>query len=173
MTPPNNKNKTDNWYEPDDWQLTPSEKRLIAIRTSKSHMSKKSQRKTTNVMKEEQVSALREEFKKEQSDQLKLIFSDRYDIEKEISESDVFINNNDEYTEDDIPTYRIYKDKTKNLEVFETAIDESDKTKLHSSDKDESDMIAVEPKDASNVKKIKVEMRTWWLRILQWFTWRH
>jgi hypothetical protein len=41
MTPPNNKNKTDNWYKPDDWQMTPSEKRLFAIKTSESNMSKK------------------------------------------------------------------------------------------------------------------------------------
>jgi hypothetical protein len=85
----------------------------------------------------------------------------------------VFYQNDDKLTEDDIPTYRMYKDKTKNLDAFETVIDDSSAIHLHSQDKDESDMIAVEPKDVSNVKRIRVTMRTWWLRLLQWFDWRH
>ncbi len=167
MTPPRS-NKTDNWYQPDNWQSTPSEKRLAAINISKSHMSKKDRRKTTNIMKEEEVEALRSTFKKENSDCLNINYSSCYDIQSEIDSSDIFKNNDDGLSENDIPTYKIYKDKDRLNNIFDV-VDESHKIHLHSKDKDESDMIAVEPKNASKVRKIQVGVRTWWLRLLQLF----
>ena len=127
------KHNTDH-YEPNDWELTPSEKRLKAIKvdiTKKTKvLSEEEQNKTTNIM--SNIKENDEEhslFKKQSCPKI---------------ESEKYIET-----------------------IFDLLPEPDEKPILHSCKKDESDMIAVEPKDRSGVQKVQIGFRVFILRFKQ------
>lgn len=135
------KYKTDH-YHPEDWELTPSEKRLKAINPELlKQMKQKDEQKDilTKVMSEESIKKIKEEYDSE--------------------EYSLFRND---------PAPKPKEDLQVSIEtVFDFFPDPSEKVVLHSKTKDESDMIAVEPKNMSVFIKTKIYFRTFWLRFNQ------
>ena len=150
MTPPKNKPEID--YEPDEWDLTASEKRLYAVSSQcEPLLSEESQEKTTKIMDKREVEALKMIYKSDKDDYLKF---DSQNFNNRETETDLC--ENDESREV--------------MAIFDTAQDESKNVKLHSREKYESDMIAVEPKNTSRITKIKIKTRTFWLVFKQWLS---
>ena len=139
------KYKTDH-YEPNDWSKNPSEKRLVAIKTTHTpNMTTEEQSKTTEIMSSKKIEAIKETFKKDSSETL---FNPDCNFKSKQEES--------------------YK-KYFNNELVETEVmDCSHKTCLHSAEKHESDMIAVEPKDSGIYQQLKIETKIWLLVFLRW-----
>ena len=161
--------KSDNWYRPSKWFKAPSEKRLVALKMPEKKLSKKEQDRTTDKMNSQHVNKLQKTFHEESIEEEEVVFDfdDKFETVIDVTEY-----------EDDYKIYKVTKktlrprtsQKLKAAEsLFDHAEDVSHKTVLHSRDSKFSEMIAVERKDISGVRKAKINTRTKWLIIIHWF----